>query len=444
MKHSNDKKVDKISTFGLIMVVVGACIGSGIFLTPQSIAAFVGQEFLIMLAWVIGGIIVLTGALCYSELSGLFPGAGGVYVYLKEAFGKRMAFLYGWSVLTVITSGSIAAITLACATYTNQLLGNPMNSMAVILLAAGFIVFNTFIHTLGIKIGEVFNNVLTGLKIIGLLALIAIGVFFANSIDIVDSNSLEPIYSSPLTAIGMAMIPILWSFGGFQHATFLAADAINPKKSVPIGMLAGVSLVTIIYLLVNYAYISTLGLSGLMQSEKPALDTVFAVFGNAGNIFVNSLIILSTFGSAFLFTMSAPRIYFAMAKDDVFFSWMAKKHKKYNTPANAIISQSVWSIVLLLFWGTFEALINYVTFLEWIFLGAAGIAVVKFRSFLKVKTYVFKMPLYPILPFIFGISVLGFLLVTLANGNEPAIYGTFFIFFGLVAYEVFKRLNRHK
>ena len=424
------------------MVVIGACIGSGIFLTPQTVAQFIGSEGYIILAWLIGGGIVLTGALTYSELAGLFPGAGGVYVYLKEAFGKRFAFLYGWSVLTVITSGSVAAIAFACSTYTNELLGGKLGQHGILSLTIGIIVFNTIIHSLGIKVGEIFNNILAVVKILGIIILVAIGVYFSTQIigESVETTPIEPSSTSIWTGIALSMIPILWSFGGFQHATFLAGEARNPKKSVPKAMVIGILVVTLLYVFVNYTFIELLGIDQLSSSKKPAFDAVSS-FSTTGGFWISLLIVVSTFGSAFIFTMSAPRIYYAMAKDEVFFKFLAVRHKKFDTPANAIILQSAWSIVLVLFWGTFNDLINYVTFLEWIFLLMAGLAVFKFRSVIAKEKYVFRVPFYPVLPIIFGAAVVGFLVVVLSSGNEPALYGLVLLIAGLVVYEGYRRFK---
>jgi basic amino acid/polyamine antiporter, APA family len=434
----------QISAFGLTMVVVGACIGSGIFATPQSVAAFIGDEFYVLLAWLIGGGIVLTGALTYSELAGLFPSAGGVYVYLKEAFGKRFAFLYGWSVLTVITSGSVAAIAFVCSTYSNQLLGGALTDAGILSLTIGIIVFNTIVHVLGIKIGELFNNVLAVVKVAGILLLVLFGIYFSISLELIsipESASEQPMTSGGIwTGIALSMIPILWSFGGFQHATFLAGDAKNARKSVPRAMIVGIILVTLLYVLVNYTFIQLMGMDSLSKSERPAYDA-FKDISSQSSFWISLLIVISTFGSAFIFTMSAPRIYYAMAKDEVFFQFLAKRHKKFDTPANAIILQSAWAIVLVLFWQTFNDLINYVTFLEWIFLMMAGLAVFKFRSTTPRENYLFRMPFYPILPIIFGMAVVGFLAVVLSSGNKPALYGMVLLLAGVMAYELYKRFK---
>lgn len=440
---SNISQKERISTYGLAMVVIGACIGSGIFLTPQTVAEMVGHGYYILLAWFVGGVIVLTGALTYSELAGLFPSAGGVYVYLKEAYGRRFAFLYGWSVLTVITSGSIAAITYACVSYAGDLFDVSLSNTSIVLYASALIVFNTIVHCSGIKIGEIFNNILAGLKVGGLLVFMIFIVYLLEDTTVswtpVTDAEVSP--SNYWIGIGLAMIPILWSFGGFQHASFLAGDARNPKKSVPIAMISGVLIVTVLYLLINGTFLATLGLEGLMNAEKPAFEAMEKLTNNGGK-WVSLLIVLATFGSAFIFTMSAPRIYYAMAKDEVFFNWMAKRHKRFKTPVNAIVSQSVWSIILLWFWGTFKDLINYVTFLEWIFLLMAGLAVFRFRRQLPKTAYSFRMPLYPVIPIVFGLAVIGFLVVVLSDGNKPALYGLILLAVGLIACEIFKKRNQ--
>lgn len=430
-------KTEKIAPFGLTMIVVGACIGSGIFLTPSTVAITIDNSFYILLAWLIGGCVALTGALSFSELAGLFPKAGGVYVYLKECYGKRVAFLYGWSILTVITSGSIAALVIVSVDYFNQLIGGVLSSVAQLSLAVLMIFFNATIHVLGIKVGERFVTVLSLLKVIGVIGLVLVGLLFYQELPVKELLYTEGERSSIWILIGASMIPILWSFGGFQHASFLAGDALNPKKSVPIAMISGVLLVTLLYIAVNIAYISVLGLDGLSVSQKPAVDMLNAIWDNSG-VVVLVLIVVSTFGSAFIFTMSAPRIYYAMAKDEVFFSWMAKKHKRYNTPANAIISQSVWSSVLVLFWGTFERLINYVTFIEWVFLLLAAVSVFYFRRKIPKEKYTFRSPFFPILPILFSIAVVGFLSVEILAKNTPALYGLILLVLGMIVYEVFK------
>lgn len=445
MASQEQNSKGKITLFGLTMVVVGACIGSGIFLSPQSVANFIGDKDHILWAWLIGGAVAFCGALTYSELVGLFPKAGGIYVFLKETYGKRMAFLYGWVVLSVITSGSIAALVIASSSYLNTLLGSPFSQQEILFIALFMIAFNTFIHVRGIKLGELFINVLSLLKIVGIFLLIGAGLFFINyQLDFVPAiQTADPVEHNVWIGVALSMIPVLWSFGGFQHASFLAADAKNPRKSVPMAMLLGVAFVTLCYWLCNYTYISVLGVEGLMTSTKPAVDTLNVILEQGGTL-VSLLIVVSTFGSAFIFTMSAPRIYYAMSQDQVFFKWTAKRHKKYDTPANAIIIQSIWSAVLLLFWGSFENLINYVTFIEWIFLLLAGVGVFYFRKVKKKEDYTFRIPFGPVIPLIFALVVIGFLVVVLSDGNKPALYGCVLLAVGLVVYEIFKRQNKMK
>ncbi|SFT73151.1 basic amino acid/polyamine antiporter, APA family [Lishizhenia tianjinensis] len=443
MAKLKQNSAKKISVFGLTMVVVGACIGSGIFLSPQSVANYIGEENHILWAWLIGGGVAFCGALTYSELVGLFPKAGGIYVFLKETYGKRMAFLYGWIVLSVITSGSIAALVIASSSYLNTLLGSPFSQQEVIIIALLMIAFNTLIHVRGIKLGEIFINILSVLKIVGIFLLIAAGLYFINreAGEIAPTPEVAKSSSDLWIGVALSMIPVMWSFGGFQHASFLAADAKNPKKSVPLSMLIGVAFVTLCYWLCNYTYIQVLGVEGLMSSTKPAVDTMNLILDQGGTL-VSLLIVISTFGSAFIFTMSAPRIYYAMSKDQVFFKWTAKRHKKYDTPANAIMVQSFWSAVLLVFWGSFENLINYVTFIEWIFLLLAGLGVFYFRRVKDKKDYSFRIPLGPIIPAVFALVVIGFLVAVLSDGNKPALYGCILLAVGLLVYEIFKRKNR--
>lgn len=442
---ANELAKSKISTYGLTMVVIGGCIGSGIFLSPQYAASNFQDPLYLYIAWIIGGFIAVSGALTYGELAGMFPKAGGIYIYLKEAFGKRIAFLYGWSVLTAITSGAIAALAIAFGDNLGGVFGVEFTDSSKTFLALGVVAFNTIVHVAGIKIGEIFINILTGLKILGVIAVILIGLTFVVE---VDTTIPEIVAETPTSvskniwlAIGLAMMPIMWSFSGFQHASFLADDTKKPKRSVPRAMLIGTAIVATLYLLCNIGYVNLLGLDGLSESRQPAVDGVTQVFSNGGR-WMSLLIATSVFGSAFIYTMSAPRIYFAMAKDGVFVKALARKTKSGGTPAVAIITQSMISVFLIFFFGTFENLIEYCTFIEFIFLFLAAAAVFVFRVKRKDAERPIKTPLYPILPILFCVIVTGFLIV-FASSNGPNTFFSFVVIvLGVLFYECYQWFTR--
>jgi len=416
-----------ISTWGLIMVVLGSTIGSGIFSTPSAIASEVPSEGWIYAVWTIGGLITLSGAIIYARLAKEFRGAGGVYLYLKEAYGNAVAFLYGWSILTVITSGAVAAITIVAVDYVKVFYSLTDNQS--LILGASIILFHGLVHSRGVRIGELFVNTLSGAKFLGLLAVIVSGLFFLPAADVSALTAAD--FTPNAGALSVALVAVLWSFGGFQHASFLSGETKSSETSVPKAMIIGTLLVTAIYMLINFALIRVLGVDTLMESDKPVAD-VLAVGSEMAGKLVAILVIISTFGAGFVFTMSAPRIYEQMGKDGVFFSFLAKRHKRFNTPANAIMIQSLWSIILLGFWGTFKALITYSTFLDWVFLGMAG-----FSILLLMRKSKFHLG-YTIAAILFSFAVLGFLVAVLIEGPEQAYYGLGLLVVGFITYLFFK------
>lgn len=418
----------EITLLGLVMVVLGSTIGSGIFSTPSAIAQDLPDSGWIYLVWVIGGLITLSGAVIYARLAREHSGPGGVYLFLRKAYGKPMAFLYGWSILTVITSGAVSAITLVTVDYLRVFI--ELTEFQAFLLAAGIVLFHGLVHSRGVKIGEVVLNSLTISKFLGLLAVIGFGLFFIPAhVAVTDSNVTGSI---EVGGFALALVAVLWSFGGFQHASFLAGESKNAAWAVPRAMIIGTLLVTAVYLLINFALIQGLGLESLMQSEKPVAD-LLALGSDMAGKFVAALVIVSTFGAGFVFTMSAPRIYEVMAEDGVFFSFLAKRHKRFGTPANAILTQSLWSIVLLAFWGTFKALIMYSTFMDWVFLGAAGFSVFILIPFKEIGLLV------KLSGVVFSLAVLTFLVIVLIQGPEQAYYGLGLLLTGLLVYVLFNR-----
>ena len=422
------KRKAYISTWGLIMVVLGSTIGSGIFSTPAVIAKEVPSANWIYFAWIIGGVITLCGAIIYAELAKLFKGSGGVYLYLKEVYGKFVAFLYGWSILTVITSGAIAAITIVTVDYIGVFVA--LNKWQSLGLGAGIIAFHGFVHSRGVKIGELFITLLSGSKFLGLIAIVIAALFFLPATT--DKQSITEQFSPTIGGLSVALVAVLWSFGGFQHASFLAGESDQQKNSVPKAMIIGTLAVTAIYMLINYAIIRVLGIDQLTVSTKPVAD-VLAVGSAIASKLVAILVIVSTFGAGFVFTMSAPRIYEVMGNDGVFFRFLAKRHAKYGTPANAILLQSFWSIVLLLFWGTFNALITYSTFLDWVFLGLAGFSVFLIAKQRKIAFH------YLFASGVFSLAVAGFLFAVIIEGPEQVYYGLGLLVIGSIVYLLFRR-----
>lgn len=430
-----------LSRYTLVMVVIGSCLGSGIFLTPSKIADTLGDPWLILLVWSVGGLIALTGALTFAEIASQFPKAGGLYVFIREAFGRIPAFLYGWSVFTVSTTGAIAALSLGFAKYVNYLF--PMPEMAQIILAIGAIVFVTVINALGLKFADLFTNIITGLKILGIGLVIGIGVFLGSS-EVsfgVEAATAQP--ESLVTALGLAMVGVVFAYGGFHHASYVAGEAKNAKRNVPQAMIIGVLVITGIYVLTNLSYLYLLPTLEIATSGSLAADAVSKVLVGGGGL-VAIIIALSTFGTTGVYTLTAPRIYFAMAKDGNFIPGIDKIHPKTKTPVNAILLQSGWAIVLLLIWKTFHDLVTFTVFVDWMFLSLAAISIFVFRMRKSKEDRAFSVPLYPITPLFMTLVSLFVLVVILIEEPTHAITGLLFLAIGIPFWLLFRYMHNNR
>ncbi|MEO8167302.1 MAG: amino acid permease, partial [bacterium] len=393
-----------LNKFDLTMIAIGSTIGSGIFLTPSSIAHELYEPWLILALWVVGGLMAIAGALTFAELGGLMPGAGGVYVYLSEAYGRLTGFLYGWAYLLVVNTGGVAALSLAFATYFGFFI--PLDPFQVKLVAILGILVVTTVNVFGVKIGGVFSDVFTLLKIAGILFLITVGLTLGSS-HTTGFTSFSGTYPG---ALSVAMVGVLWSYGGWQHASFAAAEAKDPKRTVPFAMIVGTLIVAALYILTNVAYMFLLPPGAIGGSSRVASDAIATVLGPTGGSIIAVAIFISTFGTAGIYTLTAPRIYFAMAdarvyysmaNDGVFFRKVAEVHPRFHTPAVAIIVQSCWAIVLIWFWGTFNELISYVVFTDWIFFAMTAASVFIFRRKIPNAERPYKTFGYPFTPIFF-------------------------------------------
>ncbi len=429
----------ELSLYGLVMIAIGASVGVGIFLTPGKIAEHVQTPELTLWAWALGGLITLTGALTFAELGGMYPKAGGIYVYLKEAYGDIVAFLYGWVTLLVVNTGSLAYLALAFAKYFNFIF--PVSYEGLQYVAITVILLVTFINLFTNKIGELFTNIFTGLKIIGISILIFTGLAYAyrEDIHLINNNLYPP--EDLGNHFALALIGVLFSYGGWQHATYLSGEARNGQHTVPRAMLIGAIAITAIYLLTNLAYLYLVPFQQLTSSTTLAADAMQTVFPWGGT-FIAFVIMISAFGTATIYTFGVPRIYFAMAKDGVFFKSLARLHPQFHTPVNAIVLQSVWAIILIRFWGQLEKIINYVVFTDWCFFLLAALSVVILRHKKPNKERPYRVWGYPIVPAIFILIVIWFIfniLFSSDDAHDQAFAGLFVLSAGIPFYLYFKK-----
>ncbi len=433
----------ELSRFDLIMIAIGSMIGSGIFLTPSIIARAIPFPSLIIFIWFIGGLQALCGALTFAELGSMMPGAGGVYVYLSEGYGKLAGFLYGWAYFLVVNTGGIAALSVAFATYLGYFIHFSPIGIKIVAVTGIFIL--TVINVYGVKVGGIFSDLFTLLKLLGIFGVILIGFILGSShLNFIGTSFSISIFNkgTEWSGIAVAMVGVLWSYGGWQHATYTAGEAKNAKRDVPIAMIIAASAVTAIYVLINIAYMYLLPVNSIGASSSLAADAVRTVIGPAGGGLIALAIFISTFGTAGIYTLTAPRIYFAMASDGIFFRKVSSIHPKYNTPYYAIIIQSAWAIVLVLFWGTFENLISYVVFTDWIFFALTAATIFIFRKKMPGAKRDYKALGYPFTPLFFIAIAVWFVLSTLIEKPQQAIAGIIMLGLGLPVYFYWKKNSK--
>ena len=423
----------------LVLLLVGTVIGSGIFLVPGGVVQQSGGHVgLALTVWFLGGVLSLLGALTYGELGAMNPAAGGIYVYIRDAFGRLPAFLYGWTLFFVISSGSLATLAVAFSRYLDQLID--LSPLVARLVSIAVIVIITIINVVGTRRSANVQNWTTGVKVAAIvvmsLALIALGERLGS----IGGQAWPEIGTAALiSGVGTAMIGVLWAYEGWQYVTFAAGETVDPERNFPRAMLIGTSALIALYLLPNVAYIAALGPEGVARSGRVASEAVTALMGPTAGTLIAAAILVSIFSAANGLTLTAPRVYFAMAKDRVFFSRLADVHPRFGTPAFAIVVSSAWA-VLLAATGTFEQLLTYVVFAGWIFyaLGAASIFV--YRRTRATASRPFSVPLYPFTPLLFILAAAAIVINTLVAQPGRAAIGLAVVLLGVPVYLVWRSL----
>jgi APA family basic amino acid/polyamine antiporter len=427
----------RLGLFSGTMAVVGGIVGGGIFRTPAAVAERVGSSGLILGVWVIGGAVALAGALCFGELGQRRPRAGGGYVYLRETWGPLAAFLYGWALLLVIASGAIAAIAVTFADYTLALTGLPRRLGLPLAIAS--IVLVSGINYLGVRPGAVVQNVFTMLKLLALALLVGVGLL----------AGLPPSEPSPVaapSAIGAALVPVLFTYGGWQQTNFIAEEMVNPERDLPRALLLGVAIVVATYLLANLAYLQVLGPAGLAASTAPAADAMREVLGPPGSALISAGIAVSTFGFLNLVVLVTPRVFQAMAADGVFFPRLARLHPVHRTPAAAIVLQAVWASILALS-GSFSQLVDYVAFADWVFFGLTVAGLFAYRTRDRAEGRLaprgaFRVPGYPWTPAAFVGAAIFVVVSSVVAAPRNAVVGTGLLALGVPVFWYWSRAGR--
>lgn len=408
-----------LTVLDAVALIVGLVVGVGIFRTPPAVAANAGGEGTFLLAWLLGGLISLVGALCYAELATAYPHAGGDYHYLTRAFGKEISFLFAWARMTVIQTGSIAMLGFAFGDYASELLslGPHSSSLYAALAVAGL----TALNVMGVQQGKWTQNLLTAAKVVGLSLVVVVGIALAHP-------SGEPTSTdAPKTAFGMAMIFVLLTYGGWNEAAYISAELKEVRRNMVRALLWGVGLITAIYLLANLAYLKGLGLAGVSASKAVAAELMRQVAGDAGARSIGLLVAISALGAMNATIFTGARTNYAWGRDTPLLAFLGRWRAGAETPANALLAQGLIALALVLL-GTwtrrgFETMVDYTAPVFWFFFLLTGLSLFVLRTSEGDWPRPFQVPLYPLLPLVFCATCLYMLHSSLAYTQVGAMVG---------------------
>jgi APA family basic amino acid/polyamine antiporter len=434
--------VRRLGLFDATMIVMGGIIGAGIFTNPYVVAQQVHTPLLILGAWAVGGLIALAGGFIYAELSSQVTESGGQYVYIREAMHPLLAFVYGWSLLFVIQTGGMAAVALIFANHLFELIGVHASEFSSALLGCAALVLLTIINCIGVRAGSVTQNVFMILKLAAIAVLVVLGLMLAGPAP----NSTAPAVHAAtawqaLIAFGAALIPTQFAYGGWQTACFVAGEVREPRKNLPRGLLLGVLGVIVVYLSVNYICVHVLGADTLAQTKTPATAVMRLALGDKGARFIAAGIAISTIGFLSQSMLTAPRVYFAMAEDRLFFKQLASLNRA-RVPAFAIALQGGLAIVIALVASKYEQILNYVVSVDVIFFALSAGCVFVFRKRRQSATDVFRIPGHPFttLFFIGACAVITFSLLYKFPLNSGISFGIMLL--GVPTYFIWAVRNR--
>ena len=440
----------QLGLFDSSMMVIGIVIGSGIFMTTGLMAEAIPSASLILLAWVLGGLQMLAGALTYAELGAAMPKAGGQYVFLREAYGQLPGFLFGWIAFVAYISGTNAAIAVAVAEHVGSFYPSLSTQNIIIgvgsfsisggqIFALSLILILSIINYLGIVFGKWIQNIFTVLKIGSILLFALAGLFIStgNHIDM-SLNPTNMNIGSILTGMGIALVAVNWTVGGWEYITFAAGEIKNPKKNLPRALIIGTIVILVLYFLVNIAYLKVLPMDSLMGEIKVGEMTARSLYGTGiGGVFA-LVIIVSMFGALNGNILVGSRVYYAMAKDHLFFSKAADVHPKFHTPGNAIIIQGFWAAALTLT-GTFEELITLVVFVNFMLWIASASTVFVLRKKQPDLDRPYKVWGYPYVPAFFIIFSSAIMVNTFFKSPEQSLIGLGLTLLGIPAFWYWKK-----
>lgn len=431
----------KLGPLDATMIVVSGIIGSGIFINPSLVAQQVDTPFLILAVWVLGGVIALCGAFVFAELGTVVPRAGGQYAFFRDAFHPLIGFLHGWSLLLIIQSGATAAVAVACGQYLVELAGLPAGWVTPIAIALllGLVV----LHGSGIKPGAILINVVTIGKTCAIAALVIGALAVAGRSGLSFDPAVPPRLHGPglVSALFAGLVPAMFVYGGWQNANFVVEEVRDPERNLPRAILLGVMIVIAVYVTANVAYVHVLSAPELAASKTPAAELATRVLGRRGAGAMSVLVIASTFGFLNLALMTAPRVYYAMARDGLFFARVARVSPRSHVPVAAIATQGVLAAAFALS-NTYDRLVGYAVFADWIFFALAGVALMVFRRTRPDAPRPYRAPLYPVLPLVFSVAGFGIVANMFVADPGNAVIGSAIVALGVPVFFTWRRWRR--
>lgn len=483
MEIKKSLKGGLLPTLGLyttLAIVVGAVIGSGIFKKPAVMAQVTGSPELMLFVWVLAGVLTLFGALSNAEVASMIPETGGQYIYFEKMYGKFIAYMYGWALLAVIQTGSIASIAYVFAEYSQEfsvfILPNfskeieqsitftipfigkfyPLANIGIKIITIAVILFLSFINYLGVKFGGQVSLIFTIAKVLAILVLVAFGFAFSNGTFTnltTDASTFSSNGKYIFAGIVGALSAAFWSYDGWNNITYIAGEVKEPRKNIPKSLIIGTLIIIVVYLLINVAFLYVIPIEQMAGSSRIAADVANIAMGPMGAMFVAAAVMISTFGTTNGTIMVSSRVYYAMSQKGLFFSKIGKSHDRYFTPGNALILQAIWSSVLVMS-GTFDQLTDMLIFVSWIFYAAGAYGVFILRKKMPDAKRPYKVWGYPYVPAIFVVVATIYVIATLytdiesyINGESEiirSVFGLFLLSLGVPFYLYFNKKNYSK
>ena len=444
----------QLGLFDSAMIMVGLVIGSGIFVTTGIMAKSLPSAGLILLVWLFGGLLTLAGALTYAELGAAMPEAGGQYVYLREAYGPLPAFLFGWLLLTVYMTAGIAGLAVIFAEYVgylvpalaidNVVVSIPLGAYfhqisAGQLLAAAAIAILTLVNYLGLVFGKTIQNIFTVAKVAAIGVLIVFGLSIGRGSPPQLSLATPGLDTGALvTGFGLALVAVIWAFDGWNNINFVASEIRNPRRTLPQVLILGTVGITTIYVLANYVYFWALPVEEMVGVVRVAEIAAEALFGGIAAALISIAVIVSVFGSLNASILTGPRVYYAMARDGLFFKRVAGIHPRFRTPATALFVQALLSILYALS-GTFEQILTFAMFVSVMFWIAAASAVFTLRRSRPEMERPYRAWGYPVVPALFILASAGILLNTLLERPLESLAGVALTAAGIPVYLIWRK-----